>query len=85
MTRHATIRSTVPDPETIAEAIAPDNTDQIETAVDENEVQTTIERETTAGLRSTADDYAMNLSVAIEVAATANRHDTNERSDPTNT
>ncbi|MDR5656986.1 KEOPS complex subunit Pcc1 [Halodesulfurarchaeum sp. HSR-GB] len=83
--RRATIRSTVADPETIAEALAPDNTDQIETTVDENEVHTTIERETTAGLRSTADDYVMNLSVAIEVAATANRHDTNERSDPTNT
>ncbi|MGM0372639.1 MAG: KEOPS complex subunit Pcc1 [Halobacteriota archaeon] len=85
MTRRATIRSTVADPTTIAGAIAPDNTDQIETTVEDEQVLTTIERETTAGLRSTADDYVMNLSVAIEVAATANRHDTNERSDPNNT
>lgn len=38
-------------------------------------VETTIRRETTAGLRSTVDDYVRNLQVAQRVVN--DRHDTN--------
>ena len=82
MTRRATIRAAVESPEQIARAIEPDNTPEIETTVEDGQVVTTIERDSTAGLRSTADDYVVNLGVAIEVARTANRHQTD---DSTNT
>jgi len=74
MRRTATIRSTVDSPETIAAAIEPDNTAEMETTVDDEAIVTTIEREHTGGLRSTVDDYVVNLTVALEVAKTANRH-----------
>jgi hypothetical protein len=74
MTRKATIRSTVPNAAVIADAIAPDNTEAIQTQVQDGTIETTITRSTTSGLRSTADDYVTNLAVAIEVAETANRH-----------
>lgn len=76
MTRNATIRSTVDHPEVIAAAIEPDNTAEMETTVVDDAIVTTIEREQTGGLRSTVDDYVVNLTVALEVAATANRHTT---------
>lgn len=79
MTREATIRSTVPNAAVIADAIAPDNTEAIQTQVRDGTIETTITRAATSGLRSTADDYVTNLAVAIEVAETANRHaDTTE-------
>ena len=74
MNRRATIRSTVDSPEHIARAIEPDNTPEMETTVEDGTVVTTIERDSTAGLRSTTDDYVVNLAVAIEVAHAANRH-----------
>lgn len=82
MTRRATLSSTVDRPAVIAAAIEPDNTTEMETTVDGDTIVTTIERDSTAGLRSTVDDYVRNLSVALEVARTANRHATDE---PTNT
>lgn len=78
MTRTATISTTVDDPEAIAAALRPDNTAEMRTQVDGDTVRTVIERETTAGLRSTVDDYVVNLSVALAVTRTASEYaDTN--------
>ncbi|MFB6085528.1 MAG: KEOPS complex subunit Pcc1 [Halodesulfurarchaeum sp.] len=79
MTRRATIRSTVERPEQIARAIEPDNTPEIGTTVEDDTLITTIERDSTAGLRSTTDDYVVNLAVAIDVARTANQHADNRQ------
>lgn len=92
MSRRATIRTAHDDPELIARAIAPDNTDEMETTVSEGEspssdrtqsdaVVTRIERETTSGLHSTVDDYVVNLDVAIDVAQHAEPTDTGAVSD----
>ncbi|WP_323171189.1 KEOPS complex subunit Pcc1 [Natrialba sp. PRR66] len=67
----ATIRTHHDDPELVARALRPDNTDEMETVVaDETTVVTRIERETTGGLHSTVDDYVVNLEVAVDVART---------------
>jgi hypothetical protein len=65
--RRATIRSEVAAPDLVAAAIRPDNTPQMDTRVEEGTVVTTIERPSTSGLRSTVDDYVVNLTVATEV------------------
>ena len=71
MTPTVTIRTTHDHPETIAAALAPDNTDEISTRADpDGMVTTTIERETTGGLRTTADDYVANLTVAQRITDT---------------
>ncbi|SFS72018.1 KEOPS complex subunit Pcc1 [Halostagnicola kamekurae] len=68
MTRHATIRTTHDDPELLARALCPDNTEEMETAVeDARTLVTRIERETTSGLQSTVDDYVVNLDVACSI------------------
>jgi hypothetical protein len=67
MTREATIRSDVAHPELVAAALRPDNTPEMETLVKDGQVVTTIERETTSGLRSTVDDYVVNLTVAVTI------------------
>ena len=53
---------------TLARAVRPDNTDEIDTRVDGSRVVTTVARGTTGGLQSTADDYVVNLQVAARVA-----------------
>lgn len=78
MKRTATIRSTVPNVAEVGAAISPDNTEEMRTHVEDGTVVTTIERETTAGLRSTADDYVVNLAVALAVTRTANRRTTDD-------
>lgn len=78
MTRTATIRTDVADPELVADAVRPDNTDEMETAVEDGTVVTRIERDDTSGLRSTVDDYVVNLTVATEVARHADRHTTHQ-------
>ncbi len=71
MTPSVTIRTTHDRPETIAAALAPDNTDEMSTRADpDGTVTTTIERETTGGLRTTADDYVANLTVAQRITDT---------------
>ncbi|AGB36697.1 KEOPS complex subunit Pcc1 [Natronococcus occultus] len=86
MSRRATIRTTHDDPELIARALAPDNTDEMETTTEADAVVTRIERETTAGLHSTVDDYAVNLAVALEVAQQTHPTDAGTASDtPDNT
>lgn len=74
MTRTATIRTAVEEPQIIAAAIRPDNTAEMRTTVEDDTIVTEVERETTAGLRSTVDDYVVNLSVAVEVNRTITNH-----------
>ncbi|MFW6003360.1 MAG: KEOPS complex subunit Pcc1 [Halanaeroarchaeum sp.] len=81
MTRRATIRTAVSDPETVAASLHPDNTDSITTRVDRSDdgpdqVVTTIERDSTSGLRSTLDDYVVNCAVADDLVQLAERHTT---------
>ncbi len=78
----ATIRTRHAAAETIASALAPDNTAEMETTVEDSEVRTRIARDSTAGLRSTADDYVVNLAVALETIAVADeRSERIERSE----
>jgi hypothetical protein len=74
--KRATLRTRHGDPVVVARAVRPDNTDTMETAVAEDRVVTRIERPTTGGLRSTVDDYVVNLRVAEQVAATARGEET---------
>jgi hypothetical protein len=69
--RRATVRTTHDDPETVAAAVAPDNTDEMATDVDGDAVETRIERPSTGGLAATVDDYVVNLIVADRVAESA--------------
>ena len=62
--KRATIRTEHDRPELVAAALEPDNTDEMSTRVDADAVVTTIERDTTGSLRTTADDYVTNLAVA---------------------
>ena len=55
---------------TIASAVNPDNTAQMETTTEGSRIVTTIERETTGGMQSTADDYVVNLQVAGQLLTT---------------
>ena len=72
MTDSVTIRTRHERPELIAAALAPDNTDEMSTRVAStgDAVVTTIERETASGLRTTADDYVANLTVAQRITDT---------------
>jgi len=72
--RRATISSGVDRPETVARALRPDNTDAVTTVVEDETVVTTIERETTASLEATVDDYVVNLDVATAIVTCANQH-----------
>jgi hypothetical protein len=76
-TRRVTVRTTHDRPTVIANAVAPDNTDEMDTRVEDGTVVTTIERETTGGLGSTVDDYVVNLDVASRVAQLITESDTN--------
>jgi len=71
--RSIRIRTTHGDPETaeaIAAALTPDNTDEMGTRVDGDTIETQIDRETTGGLHSTADDYVVNCHVAAQCTTT---------------
>lgn len=76
--RRATVRTPVPEPGVVARAVRPDNTPEMTTrVVDTDEgraVHTDIEREGTAGLRTTLDDYTVNIAVATETVRIADRH-----------
>lgn len=74
--KRATIRTKVPTPEVVAAAVRPDNTQQMDTIVEAGRVVTTLERESTSGLRSTADDYVVNVTVAAEVVQRTTNPDT---------
>ncbi|WP_135826960.1 KEOPS complex subunit Pcc1 [Halorussus ruber] len=79
MSRSATIRTDVEEAEILAASVRPDNTPQIDTRVEDGAVVTAIERETTGGLRTTVDDYVVNLSVAQRVVQAAKRHADNTK------
>lgn len=77
--KRATIRTTHADPSTaecLARAVRPDNTDEMDTTVEEDALVTTIERETTGGLQSTVDDYVVNLFVAAQLSDRNTTHNT---------
>lgn len=71
-THVATVRTRVTDPELVAAAVRPDNTTEMHTQVDGDAVVTRIERENAGGLRTTVDDYTVNVTVATEIAQHAN-------------
>jgi len=78
VTRTATVRTDVADPELVAACVRPDNTTEMTTSVEDGCVVTRVERDDTAGLQSTVDDYVVNLTVATEVAQAADRHTTHK-------
>jgi len=55
---------------TIANAVRPDNTAEMETTVEDDRIVTRIDRGTTGGLRTTVDDYVVNLGTAAQLATT---------------
>jgi hypothetical protein len=82
--KRAILRTRHDAPAVVARAVQPDNTAAMRTTVadgsdertssadtDDCRVVTRIERPTTGGLRSTVDDYVVNLRVAETVAAIA--------------
>lgn len=77
--KRATVRTTHGDPATadrLARALRPDNTEEMETRTEGDALVTTVERETTGGLRSTVDDYVVNLRVAAQLSDHSTQHDT---------
>lgn len=72
MSPQATLRSELEDPDAVARAVRPDNTPEVCTRVEDDALVTTIERETTRGLRSTVDDYVVNVLVAQRILQTTN-------------
>jgi len=81
----AVVRTVLPDAERVAAAVSPDNTPELATRVEDGAVVTTIERETTGGLRATLDDYLVNLAVARATGAAADDHadpTTNQSTNP---
>jgi hypothetical protein len=74
--RTATVRTTHGDAGLVADALAPDDTDSMAVSVDGDAIDCRIERPTTGGLRSTVDDYVVNLRVAERVAERAREHRT---------
>jgi hypothetical protein len=76
--KRARVETTHDDAATVAAALRPDNTPSMSTAVRDDVVRTTIERETAGGLQSTVDDYVVNLTVAQTVTEAAREHDNHE-------
>lgn len=77
----ATLRTTHDDARIVAAALAVDNTDEMRTIAADGAVETSIERPTAAGLRTTVDDYLVCCSAATAVAAetTGTNDDANQR------
>jgi len=76
MSAHAELRTPVESPETVAAAVAPDNTAEMTTRVADGAVVTDIERDDAGGLQATVDDYVVNLRVASEVVSHAKQFNT---------
>ncbi len=70
-TREAVVVTDHSTPETIAAAVTPDNTDEMELTVEDNSLRARIVRPTTGGLQATLDDYIVNLGVADRVLDSA--------------
>ena len=73
-TRRATIRTTHHAADLVAGALAPDDTESTAVTADGDTVVCRIERPTTGGLRSTVDDYVVNLRVATRIVERAGEH-----------
>ena len=73
-TRRATIRTTHHAADLVAGALAPDDTESTAVTADGDTVVCRIERPTTGGLRSTVDDYVVNLRVATRIVERASEH-----------
>lgn len=69
--RRARVRTAHSDPETVAAALRPDDTPSMTTRVVDGAVVTEIARDRTGGLRSTVDDYLVNLRVAERIVRAA--------------
>jgi hypothetical protein len=69
--KRARLRTESTNAKIVAASLVPDNTNEMETQVDGDTIETLVTRETTGGLRSTVDDYVVNLSVAERVVQTA--------------
>jgi hypothetical protein len=82
--KRARLRTESGRPEVVAGALTPDNTDEMKTTVDGDIIETAFERERTGGLRSTVDDYVVNLSVAERVVRIANEHNNTRHNDQPN-
>ncbi|QLD85071.1 KEOPS complex Pcc1-like subunit [Natronomonas halophila] len=65
-----TIRTEHDETDVVAAALIPDNTAEMDTRVEGSSIVTTIERDSTGGLRTTADDYVTNLTVAQTITDT---------------
>ncbi len=74
--KRARLRTDSANGAVVAAALEPDNTAEMETTVEGDTIETTLERERTGGLRSTVDDYVVNLSVAERIVRIANDYDT---------
>lgn len=72
--RSATLRSEVAHAGTAAAALSPDDTDDVDTRVDDGAAIVEIERPTTSSLVATIDDAVVALDVALDVAAIADEH-----------
>jgi len=83
--RQATIRTTHHAADLIAGALAPDDTESTAVAADGDTVVCHIERPTTGGLRSTVDDYVVNLRVAARIVERASEHADTTDAQPTDT
>lgn len=68
--KRAVIRTEHADAKSVGAAVRPDNTDEMTTEVASDTVETTIERPSVSGLRTTLDDYLVNLTVADQLTAT---------------
>ena len=55
------------DAQKIALSVVPDNTDEMETRIEEGRIITRIEREDVESAGATADDYLRNLVIADEL------------------
>jgi hypothetical protein len=81
--RRAQLHTESSNPEIVAAALVPDNTREMKTQVADGTIETTVTRETTGGLRSTVDDYIVNLSVAERITQIAS--ETNSEDNQTTT
>jgi hypothetical protein len=82
--RRATITTTHDDTvvaSRVAAALAPDNTDEMDTQTEGDTVVTTVAREQTGGLQSTVDDYVVNCRVAVRLGGDASTAQTDDTPD----
>lgn len=55
------------EPRSVALAVSPDNTEEMNTRVEDGKVVTTIDRDDLSSAGATADDYTRNLIVADKI------------------